>query len=64
MRERNGFIEEMIREEGMATGGIQHHNRGKLDANLRRKLDLQKLCEKFPTMERRILLCAAMGHID
>jgi hypothetical protein len=37
MRERNGFIEEMIREEGMAIGGIQHHNRGKLDANLRRK---------------------------
>jgi hypothetical protein len=52
MREHNGFIKEMIREEAMATCGIQHHNRGKLDANLRRKLDLQKLCEKFPTWSR------------
>jgi hypothetical protein len=52
MREHNGFIEEMIREEAMATCGIQHHNRGKLDANLRRKLDLQNLCEKFPTWSR------------
>ncbi len=39
MRERNGFTEKMIREEGMATGGIQHHNRGKLNANSRRKLE-------------------------
>ncbi len=53
MRERDGFIEK-----------IQHHNRGKLDDNLRRKLDLQKLCEKLPTMERRIFLPAAMGHIN
>ncbi len=54
----------MICEEGMATGRIQYHIRGKLNANLRRKLDLQKLCEKFPTMERGIFLRAAMGHID
>jgi hypothetical protein len=56
------FIEEMIREEGMATGWIQHHNHGKLEANFL-KLDHQKLCKKFPTMERRILLRSAMGHI-
>ncbi len=53
MRERDVFIDK-----------IQHHNRGKLDDNLRRKLDLQKFCGKLATMEGRIFLPAAMGHIN
>jgi hypothetical protein len=48
MRERNGFIEEMFREEALATGGIHHHNRGKLDANLRKKLDLRNFVKSSP----------------
>lgn len=61
---RDGFVEQMLREEALAVGGMQHHNRGRTDDKTKKKLDLQKLCEKFPSMDRKVYIRAAMGHID
>ena len=61
---RDGVVEQMLREEALAVGGMQHHNRGRTDDKTKKKLDLQKLCEKFPSMERKLYIQAAVGHID
>jgi hypothetical protein len=57
-------MEQQIKEDSVATGGMRHHQKGRLTDQEKKKLDLQALCENFGSMENRIYLRSTMGHID
>ncbi len=53
LQQKRWFFEQQLREEGYAnaTSGMHMHNKGSLDNNTKRKLDLQSLCEWFNTLD-------------
>jgi hypothetical protein len=61
--ERDSWSEQIIREDGLAVGGMRQHNRGRMAEQQKRKEDLRAICLNFGFMTPTSYMNTIVGNI-